>query len=344
MIFLLCLLIVMSAALALGAATGKQAKKGKKAKTPRLPLVRVESLFSVNEAPVSKRAKIFLVAGSSQAASFAREVVEQKKLWLRAGFAEDEIECYYVKPLQEDLNDDQAQFVPVAASLARCHASSVKLLREHLKAVAERNPKPEFVYLYITSHGDKPVSYTLAEAKPTDEDYWALEREARYPVYEKYTMLIEGLSDGTATSTEILGALRAGRDARDLILTPDMLKEALSGGLAQVPKFVVLQGCFSGGFFEETAPQHSQDLLSQLPNITLLSAARHDRSSFGCEPGSSTTFFGGVYNALLAQHPADPREIAWKSLWMAAQADIAQLEKREKVSPPSLPQFYSNYR
>ncbi len=267
----------------------------------------------------------------------------KKKLWLSLGYSEDEIECYYIKPLQEDLNDDQAQFVPVAPALARCHAASVKLLRQHLAAVAGRNPRPEFLYLYITSHGDKPVSYTLAEAKPSDDDYWALQRETRYPVFDSYSMLVEGLPDGTATSTEILGAMRAGVDVRDLILTPAVLKEALGKGLASVPKFIVLQGCFSGGFFEEDTPRFQTDLLSGLPNVTLLSAARHDRSSFGCEPGSSTTFFGGVFNAVLAQHLGDPRKISWKSLWSKVQADIAVLEKHEKVSPPSLPQFFSNF-
>ena len=313
----------------------------KKRPKSKLPVIRVETLFRVSEAPVSPKAKIFLVAGNSQAASFAREIVDQKRLWLAAGYAEDEIECYYVVPLQEDLNDDQAQFVPVAEALGKCHAASVKLLRAHLATLGARKPAPEFVYLYVTSHGDKPVSYTLQEAKPSDEDYWALQREAKIPVFDQYSMLVEGLTDGTATSPEIFGALRAGIDPRDLYLTPGVLKEAL-GHLEEVPKFVVLQGCFSGGFFEETSPKYRDELLSTLPLVTLLSAARHDRSSFGCEPGSGSTVFGGVINALLSHGLGDPRKMDWKSLWVAAQADILALEKREKMTPPSLPQYFSN--
>ncbi len=64
---------------ALAAKAKAKAKGGKPQKGRLLHIIPVDSLFQVNEAAVSAHAKIFLVAGSSQAASFAREIVAQKK-------------------------------------------------------------------------------------------------------------------------------------------------------------------------------------------------------------------------------------------------------------------------
>ncbi|MBI3544410.1 MAG: hypothetical protein HY075_14150 [Deltaproteobacteria bacterium] len=313
--------------------------KGLKKKTVEVPLV--ESVFRASAAPVSRRAKIFLVAGSSLAASFAREIIDQKALWLGAGFHEDEIECYYVVPLQEDFNGDPKLFRELAAAVAGCHPANAKLLRQHLRETAAR--KPPFLYLYVTSHGDKPSPQTLAEARKTDDDYWALTRESRYPVLDQYTMLVEGLPDGTATGAEIFGAYRGGMDPADLYLTPRYLREALAAGFEKVPKFVVLQGCFSGGFVEEEEDHYRADLLTRLPELTVLTAARHDRSSFGCEPGSRTTFYGGAYNEALARFiRPDPRAIDWRKLHETVAAHVVALEKREKAKPPSLPQFFTS--
>lgn len=324
---LILLLILMS--------PGVWAKPSKKPK----PILLVESVFKISDAPLSPRAKIFLLAGSSMSASFAREIVEQKRIWLKAGFQEEEIACYYIVPFQEDLNENIKQYLPVAGELSKCHAASAKLLREHLEEAAKRHPS--FLYLYLSSHGERPISYSLASAKPKDEDYWALQREKRYPVFDQYSMLVEGLPDGTASSTEILGALRAGMSPDDLYVTPRFLKSIFEAGYVDTPKFVVLQGCFSGGFFEESDPRYRESLLSSLNRITLLAAARHDRSSFGCEPGADSTFYGGAYNESLARFARDPRMIDWKKLASEVELQVRRIEKKEKVSPPSLPQFFS---
>ncbi len=298
-----------------------------------------EDLFRTNPDAVSVKAKLFLVAGNSQAASFAQEVVDQRKLWLASGFHEDEIECYYVVPLDEDLKHDRRRFLALAPELSKCHISSVKRLRADLTAAAQG--KPDFLYLYLTSHGDRPVAETLREASPRDRDYGDLKHMAKFPVFEKYQLLVEGMPDGTATSPELIGALRGGMDSDDLFLTPSSLRKSLSSW-GSIPKYVVLQGCFSGGFFDEGAATPENEKLSTLSHITLLSASRHDRSSFGCEPGVRATYFGSVFHNLLAKRAASPLSIDWPQLFKEVRWQIVALEKRRHATPPSEPQFFTN--
>jgi hypothetical protein len=330
------LLIVASLALASSVASAANKKKQASAD---LPLV--ESVFRVNEAPVSARGRIFLIAGSAETAAFSQEIVDQRATWLAVGFQPDEIECYYPVPYQEDLIADSKHYLALAPELERCHRVSVATLREHLQSVATQQPRPPFIYVYITSHGDKPVADTLREARPTDTDYWALRRTARYPVFDQYRIVIEGMKDGTASEAELLGALRAGSSADELYLTPGNLQRMLASFEA-VPKFVVLQACHSGGFVEQPSTDAPETLLSQLPAVTVLTAARHDRSSFGCEPRAVTTFYGGIFNEELRKVAASPLTIDWKRLSETVAKRVEALEKQQRVSPPSLPQFFTS--
>jgi hypothetical protein len=109
-----------------------------------------------------------------------------------------------------------------------------------------------------------------------------------------------------------------------------------------VPKFVVLQACHSGGFLEQPATDGAEKRLTQLPLVTVLTAARYDRSSFGCEPGGWTTFYGGTFNEELQKVAASPATIDWKQLAETVAKRVAALEKKQRVSPPSLPQFFTS--
>jgi hypothetical protein len=293
-----------------------------------LPKDRVENLFRVNNERLPPEAKIFLVAGSALASSFAREIVEQKKIWLGAGFKESEIACYYIVPYQEDFNDEPAEFRALAPELTHCYPANVKLLREHLGLAGSR--KPPFLYLYVTSHGEQPATETLRTAKPTDDDYWELKRETKLPMYERHRIMIEGLPDGPASAGEILGAWRAGMPADELYLTPEPLANLLNERFKDVPKFVVLQGCFTGGFVPA---------LSLLHGTTIITAARRDRTSFGCDPGPYMTFFGEAYDAELRRAARDPREMNWSALFDGVSRRVSTLERLQKVKPASEPQF-----
>lgn len=141
------------------------------ARTARIP---VELLFRPRVGPVASSARIFLVAASSQNANFAQEIVEQRALWRDAGFAADEIACYYTVPYREEFDADREQFLALAPQLTDCHAASVKLLSEHLARATQGG----FLYLYVTAHGQRPISQQLAAAAPDDPSYERLLRQA----------------------------------------------------------------------------------------------------------------------------------------------------------------------
>src|SRR5215469_4563111 len=65
-------------------------------------------------------------------------------------------------------------------------------------------------------------------------------------------------------------------------LSPDELARALSRGCAAVPTVVVVSACYSGGFVAGKMAK---------PNRIILTAARRDRPSFGCQVRRSYNFF-----------------------------------------------------
>ncbi|HJU18691.1 MAG TPA: C13 family peptidase [Stellaceae bacterium] len=66
------------------------------------------------------------------------------------------------------------------------------------------------------------------------------------------------------------------------VLTPDELARALSIGCAAVPTVVIVSGCYTGAFAAGAMRR---------PNRIILTAARADRPSFGCQAGRTYTFF-----------------------------------------------------
>lgn len=301
-------------------------------------------LFQSRRGPPSPDAKIFLVAGSSQTANFAQEVLDQKKLWLSQGFREDEIACYYVVPTRDEFEEDEDQFRTLAEALHSCYPASASLLREHLAARAERG-SPDFLYLFITTHGQRPISLRLKNRDPEDKGYARLARLARYPELDQYMLGIEGLPDGRADEQDIIEAIGGGMNPRDVLLTPNYLREILSRYYPRTPKFLVLQGCYSGGFLKDPRRQHKDGVLSKLEQVTVLTAARYDRSSFGCDPGGEVTYFGGVYNEVLSDYLSDPLKIDWKKMYVRIRNIIKELESRtDENLRHSEPGFYSNYK
>lgn len=301
--------------------------------------VDVETVFRVKESPIADSVKIFLVAGSSQNANFAQEVIEQRTLWLDAGFNASEIACYYVIPLQSELDSDRAQYLTLAPALTDCYPASAKLLREHLAATANG----PFLYLYVTAHGQRPVSLRLAELSPGDDGYDTRRRELAYPVFEQYRIVFEALPDGNAFESELRGAYRAGVDPRDLYFTSTFLAQYLADSYPKVPKYVVLQGCFSGGFIADAraGAEVPEPRLEALSQITVLTAARYDRESFGCGHDDRTTYYGGAFNQVLAQRLASPLRIDWRAIHEDVRTRVNALEAELPVQP-SLPAFFTD--
>ena len=106
------------------------------------------------------------------------------------------------------------------------------------------------------------------------------------------------------------------------MLSPRDLSRMLNNSCGARPTVVVVSACFSGVFIPEIAG----------PNRFVLTAARADRTSFGCGQADRYTFFDECFlSSIAAAH--DFRDLAIDS-----RRCVAAREKKENVSPPSDPQ------
>jgi hypothetical protein len=107
-------------------------------------------------------------------------------------------------------------------------------------------------------------------------------------------------------------------------LSPDELAQALSRGCAAVPTVVVVSACYSGGFATGRMAR---------PNRIVLTAARNDRPSFGCQVDREYNFFDEcLLNAL-------PKSTTWRAVADGSRACVRRME-RTLGEQPSEPQAY----
>jgi hypothetical protein len=107
-------------------------------------------------------------------------------------------------------------------------------------------------------------------------------------------------------------------------LTPDELARALSRGCAAVPTVVIVSACYSGSF---AAGKMATS------NRIVLTAARGDRPSFGCQPHRTYNFFDECLLGAL------PRAPIWRSVFDGADRCVRRMEHALGVQP-SEPQAY----
>jgi hypothetical protein len=107
-------------------------------------------------------------------------------------------------------------------------------------------------------------------------------------------------------------------------LTPDELARALSRGCAAVPTVVIVSACYSGSFAAGKMAR---------PNRILLTAARGDRPSFGCQARRIYNFFDECLLGVL------PQAATWRSVSDGADRCVRRMEHALGVRP-SEPQAY----
>lgn len=100
----------------------------------------------------------------------------------------------------------------------------------------------------------------------------------------------------------------------------DLVDNACGGG----PTIVIVSACFSGVFVP----------VLERPNDMVLTAARPDRTSFGCGQADRYTFFDQCFLGSL------PGSHDFPGLADRVKACVAAREKQEHTAPPSQPQFY----
>jgi hypothetical protein len=107
-------------------------------------------------------------------------------------------------------------------------------------------------------------------------------------------------------------------------LSPDELARALSRGCAAVPTVVVVSACYSGGFAAGKMAK---------PNRIVLTAARNDRPSFGCQVHRVYNFFDECLLGAL------PKSATWRAVADGSRECVRRME-RALGERPSEPQAY----
>ncbi len=107
-------------------------------------------------------------------------------------------------------------------------------------------------------------------------------------------------------------------------LHPEQLAQALSQGCAAVPTVVIVSGCYTGSFAAGAMAK---------PNRIILTAARRDRPSFGCQVGRTYTFFDQCLLGAL------PDAASWQAVFRETSLCVSRKE-RALGERPSEPQAY----
>jgi hypothetical protein len=110
----------------------------------------------------------------------------------------------------------------------------------------------------------------------------------------------------------------------DSVLSPDALKTMLNNSCSDRPTVVIISACFSGVFVKPLAA----------PNRMVLTAARRDRTSFGCGATNKYPYFD---QCVLSSWPGTGD---FPGLAHTVQDCVAAREKKEKMAPPSEPQLF----
>jgi hypothetical protein len=133
----------------------------------------------------------------------------------------------------------------------------------------------------------------------------------------------------------------------DYLLTPGGLSNALNKLPHSTKKYLVLMGCYSGGFIlpPQQAPQGHT--LQNVQNISVLTASSSIKVSF-INPNDLKTFYGESYFKNLKNLNKNKTfdSIDWKELLKETKESVLQKEKSLKIDPKlfSDPQFFSNMK
>lgn len=108
------------------------------------------------------------------------------------------------------------------------------------------------------------------------------------------------------------------------MLAPSVLAAMLDRTCGRRPTIVVISACFSGVFVPQLAAA----------NRMVLTAARPDRTSFGCGESDRYPFFDECFLQAMPKSPD------FSALGASVRDCVRRREIAEKVSPPSEPQVY----
>jgi hypothetical protein len=142
-------------------------------------------------------------------------------------------------------------------------------------------------------------------------------------IYDGLSELAAQAKDGCLVYFSSHGA-PSGVVIGDRLLAPSVLDAILNETCGARPTIVVVSACFSGIFVPALAS----------PNRMVLTAARPDRSSFGCGEADRYPYFDDCFLRSFG------RAHDFAELGRAVQACVAEREVETHMSPPSEPQLW----
>lgn len=267
-----------------------------------------------------KTVKYILIAGGHDNANYAQEVLDLKKHWLSQGVKENEISCYYAMPCSHSLGEDQQHFYKIADEISKCHPASMSLIEKHMTAISKQ--KPDFVFFYTSGHGSGPLEVVnklegLSEADKNEMK----NRYEMYPQLNQYHLLLDSTEKGVSFHSrhELHEKLDKNIPLENLYMTADGLHKVLKKFPETTSKYIVLQGCYSGGFLENNR-------FSDIKKLTVLTASDATHTSFGCSPGTDRTFFGQAFLDSLTDTKGYPTTLDWKKLSTVVLEKVKNIE------------------
>lgn len=268
------------------------------------------------------------------------------------------------------------QFEHLKHSVEDCFMASTKSLIRHIESLQKENPSS--IYIYITGHGLPPLkhlSYVSISSKKSDKESdvndWIKDMNDRIKVekFKRKWKKILSLEQWANTYSLQMAAVRKKafdtyyfmdpsamayefaednpNAVNDYLLTPGGLSNALNKLPHSTKKYLVLMGCYSGGFIlpPQQAPQGHT--LQNVQNISVLTASSSIKVSF-INPNDLKTFYGESYFKNLKNLNKNKTfdSIDWKELLKETKESVLQKEKSLKIDPKffSDPQFFSNMK
>jgi hypothetical protein len=182
---------------------------------------------------------------------------------------------------------------------------------------------PRALRSLLLAAGVKETDIALVSAHDTDPA-----RDARYNnIWRAAADLKVGPGDAClvfVTAHGLNTGLVINTAPQPWLFSPMLLNNLLSSHCRQAPTVVITSGCYSGVFAETP-------MLA--PNRIIFTAARRDRTSFGCNAGLEFTFFD---HCLLDNLP---RSADWAALAGRLRSCVSQRETQRKLTPASEPRF-----
>lgn len=227
------------------------------------------------------------------------------------------------------------------------YAAQDRLMGKQVAALAPQTPGvPEVFALALGGTADQSVFLTEVEsvAAILDAQYGAGARTLRLANSHDHPMRYPMANRANlAQGLKAIGARQGPEDVAFLFLASHGREDLLSlnfdaAGTTDLtaaefrqmldesgigPAVIVVSACFSGSFIDDLAS----------PDRLVITAARGDRSSFGCRDGAEWTEFGQSFFDLALRDEPDPRKA-----FAAAAEDVAQKEAKDGLTP-SLPQI-----